>query len=79
MKKKDHLPYTNIVGKKRKKKSNGIDSVQPQKIMSIYFDRLYSHFGIGLLMYGRLHKRYIIYWIDLDLNTVIMNTRQLVR
>ena len=49
MKKKDHLPYTNIVGKKRKKKSNGIDSVQPQKIMSIYFDRLYSHIGQRVL------------------------------
>ena len=52
MKKKDHIPYTNIVGKKKKKKSNGIDSVQPQKNMSIYFDRLHSHFGIGSLMYG---------------------------
>ena len=39
MKKKDHLPYTNIVGKKRKKKSNGIDSVQPQKSMSTYLFR----------------------------------------
>ena len=38
-KKKDHLPYTNIVGKKRKKKSNGIDSVQPQKSMSTYLFR----------------------------------------
>ena len=46
-----------LSAKKEKKKSNGIDSVQPQKIMSIYFDRLYSHFGIGLLMYGRVHKK----------------------
>ena len=50
MKKKDHIPYTNIVGKKKKKKSNGIDSVQPQKNMFIYFDRLHSHFGIGSLI-----------------------------
>ena len=26
--------------KKKKKESNGIDSVQPQKVMSIYFNRL---------------------------------------
>ena len=37
MKKKDHLPYTNIVGKKKKKESNGIDSVQPQKNVPCLF------------------------------------------
>ena len=42
MKKKGSLTLHKYCRQKKEKKSNGIDSVQPQKIMSIYFDRSYS-------------------------------------
>ena len=39
---KKRITYlTQILSAKKEKKSNGIDSVQPQKLMSIYFDQSY--------------------------------------